>query len=124
MKIRFYLFDYFTFADVEWGNPVLPQKGDAIFLDEVINLEDENSSNAYHVRVHNEDEKQAIKVKLFKGCTFQPYRKIINTQNFNVISQPIWRVIENTLTPCFLLREGNPILFGDVTYRMVNTPID
>ena len=115
MKIRFYLFDYFTFADVEWGNSVLPQKGDEIFINELLRFP-EGCDVMKVLKI--EDSYYYKKLVKTQKVTESDYWKLKKTFNLRITGNPIWRVIDNKLTLCYLLTEENITEVPDAKYEL------
>lgn len=105
MKIRLYLNDFTLCTDIDWNSPILPQKGDMILLQKFINLE-KGKSNVKHFTDY--DGKCGVfNVSQGDRHTDTEYLQVKEIKEAIVYSGPIWRIMDDIQTVCFIVRTSN-----------------
>lgn len=119
MKIRFYFNDFTLYADIEWDLHILPNKGEVVFLKDLINLE-ENTTNVKAIEPLERSRDEFIFVSVYRGRarTDKAYLFLKNTPCIIIETSPIWRVIDGDLIPCFSVRSYEPPKMLDALYKM------
>lgn len=102
MKIRLYLNDFTLCADIDWTGTILPQKGDMILIQEFINLEKGKSN----VKLFTDyDGKCGVfNVSQDDRHSDKEYLLVKNMQEAVVSVGPIWRIIKDHQTACFVVK--------------------
>lgn len=103
MKVRFYFNDFTLYADIDWNFPVLPQKGEVVFLEGLVSLQKE-SSNVWYFDSKKLDPGEYILKKVYKvrETIAEQYFLLFKAKHVLITQNPIWRVISDTLTPCYI----------------------
>ena len=117
MKVRFYLLDYFTYADVEWNSSKLPKQGDEVFINEFLNV-GESGEITHILDIGGTYYRTNLTKK--ERAVVDHYWVIKKLFNLRVTGSIIWRKIGDITTPCFLLTADNLTVVPDATKEIVD----